>query len=41
MQTVSALIVIKVRSEKVDATDEDAAIERTKELVETVHLAAT
>lgn len=41
MQTVSATIVIRARNTAVDATDEDAAIERTKEWVETVHLAAT
>lgn len=40
MQTVSATIVIRVRNTAVDATDEDAAIERAKEWVETVHLSA-
>lgn len=40
MQTVSATIVIRARNTAVDATDEDAAIERAKEWVETVHLSA-
>lgn len=40
MYTVSATIVIRARNTAVDAADEDAAIERAKEWVETVHLSA-